>query len=58
MIANEMNRAAKLTGPVNREGLVNAYERALALTDLTVAVQAQSGFRRELFRWRDLVATL
>jgi hypothetical protein len=58
MIANEMNRAAKLMAPGDRERLRNAYERILRLTDLTVEVNARRTLRRELLRWRDLVAAL
>jgi hypothetical protein len=56
MIANEMNRASKLLGPEDRERLRGSYERVLALTDLTVQVNASRSLRRELLRWRDLVA--
>jgi hypothetical protein len=56
MIANEMNRASKLFGESDRERLVSAYERVLALTDLTVQVAESRSLRRELLRWRDLVA--
>jgi len=56
MIANEMNRASKLFEPVDRERLATAYERILALTDLTVRVADSRSLRRELLRWRDLVA--
>ena len=58
MIANEMNRATKLMAPVDRDRRLGCYARALQLTDLTVAVQARRGLRRELLRWRDLVAQL
>ena len=58
MIANEMNRASKLLGPEDRERLMAAYERALQLTDLTVATRPARGLLRELLRWRDLVARL
>ena len=58
MIGNEMNRAAKLMGPADRERLRSSYERVLQLTDLTIRVQARRGLRRELLRWRDLVAQL
>jgi hypothetical protein len=58
MIANEMNRASKLLGPDDRTLVRNAYERTLRLADLTIEVQAQAGLRRELLRWRDLVASL
>lgn len=58
MIANEMNRAAKLTAPTDRERLRNAYARVLQLADLTVGGASRASFRRELLRWRDLVAAL
>ena len=35
-----------------------AYERVISLTDLTIAVHSRRGLRRELLRWRDLVAEL
>jgi len=58
MIGNEMNRAAKLVEPFDRERLRNAYARVLALTDLTIQGQRRRALRRELLRWRDLVAGL
>ena len=56
MIANEMNRASKLFAPTDDARLRNAYERILQLTDLTIRAQTAYGFRRELLRWRDLIA--
>lgn len=58
MIANEMNRAGKLFAAEDRERLRNAYERVLNLTDLTIASRSERGLRRELLRWRDLIAAL
>ncbi len=58
MIANEMNRAGKLFGADDGGRRRGCYERALRLTDLTVQVQRHPGLRRELLRWRDLIATL
>ena len=58
MIANEMNRAGKLMGPQDRDRLAAAYERVLNLSDLTVQVQPKPTFRREMLRWRDLIAEL
>ena len=55
-IANEMNRASKLFGAGDLQRLRGAYERVLALTDLTVRVNHSRSLRRELLRWRDLVA--
>jgi hypothetical protein len=58
MIANEMNRASHRFDEDDRQGLRNCYERVLRLVDLTIAVQPKPTFRRELLRWRDLVAAL
>ena len=58
MIANELHRAGKLLGPGDGDRLRNAYARALRLTDLTIEVQPKPTLRRELLRWRDLVARL
>lgn len=58
MIANELHRAGKLTEPGDRARRSNAYERVLALTDLTVQAPSRPAVRRELLRWRDLVAAL
>ena len=58
MIANEMNRATALMGADDGHSRTLAYERVLRLTDLTVAVNQQRTLRRELLRWRDLVAEL
>jgi hypothetical protein len=54
-IANEMNRASKLFRPEDRSRLSGAFERVLALVDLTVEVNDSRSLRREL-RFRDLVA--
>jgi len=58
MIANEMHRAAKLVAPADRGRRRSAYARVLQLTDLTVEVNPRRALRRELLRWRDLVAVL
>jgi hypothetical protein len=58
MIANEMNRATKLTQPSQLASLRLGYERVLRLVDLTIEVNAQRSLRRELLRWRDLIAAL
>jgi hypothetical protein len=58
MIGNEMNRAARLLQPKDRASLTLAYERVLRLVDLTVEVQRRPMLRRELLRWRDLIAEL
>jgi len=56
MIGNEMNRAAKLFAPADRTRLVACYERVLRLVDLTVECKPRRGLRRELLRWREVVA--
>jgi hypothetical protein len=58
MIANEMQRASAQLTPERHASLRLAYERVLRLVDLTVAVQPKRTLRRELLRWRDLVAAL
>jgi hypothetical protein len=58
MIANEMNRASGLLAPEDLPSLRRTYERVLRLVDLTVATRSRRGLRRELLRWRDLVAAL
>lgn len=58
MIANEMNRAAKLAREGDRERLQNGYERVLQLVDLTIRSHRERSLVRELLRWRDLVAEL
>jgi hypothetical protein len=55
-IANEMNRASKLLGPADRERLRNTHERVLALANLTIQATDSRSLRRELLRWRDLLA--
>ena len=58
MIANELHRGGKLLDPEHRERLRNTYERVLRLADLTIEVHSKPTLRRELLRWRDLVAFL
>ncbi len=58
MIGNEMNRAARLFRADDQPSRTLAYERILRLVDLTVEVQERPTLRRELLRWRDLIAAL
>ena len=58
MIANEMSRASGLLEPDRLPSLRRTYERVLRLVDLTVMTCSRRGLRRELLRWRDLVAEL
>ncbi len=58
MVGNEMNRGlrfarAGLTGPLRL-----GYERVLRLVDLTAGSDLRPAFRRELLRWRGLIADL
>jgi hypothetical protein len=56
MIANEMNRASKLLGAADRERLRTSHERVLALANLTIQATDSRSLRRELLRWRELLA--
>ena len=56
MIGNELHRASKWGAPEHVERRRSAQERALALIDLTVAVETAPTFLRELLRLRDCVA--
>ena len=58
MIANEMHRAGKLVGSDDVSRRLTSYERVLSLTDLTILAQPKRSLRRELLRWRDLIAEL
>ena len=58
MIGNEMNRGRKQLGAKDASRLKNCYERVLRLVDLTIQVNSRYALRRELLRWRDVVAEL
>ncbi len=58
MIGNEMNRGRKQVGSEDPSRLKNCYERVLRLADLTIQVHQGYTLRRELLRWRDIVARL
>ncbi|MDZ4772996.1 MAG: hypothetical protein SGI72_07655 [Planctomycetota bacterium] len=57
-IAAEMHRAKRALCVDRLPSLKLGYERVLRLTDLTVQVQTSLSLRRELLRWRDLIAQL
>ena len=57
-IAVELQRGLESLRPEHRESLQLSYERVLRLTDLTVQVQPRLSLRRELLRWRELIAVL
>jgi hypothetical protein len=58
IIGNEMNRALRWMLLAHQDRLLLAYERVLRLTDLTIEVNPLPSLRRELLRWRDLIADL
>jgi hypothetical protein len=59
MIANDLHRASKWTGVGDTALRRGAYARSLALTDLTAAGSGHRlAFRREILRWRELLAAL
>ena len=58
MIANDLHRASKWMKREDVELRRGSYARALALTDLTAAGTARFAVRRELLRWRELLAEL
>lgn len=57
-IGLEMYRGRRFVGGVDTERVRNGYERAMRLCDLTVQVQTKHTLRKELLRWRDVVAEL
>jgi len=58
MIGNEMNRGLYHLENKALERARGSYERVLNLVDLTVGLPLAASRRRELLRWRDLVAAL
>lgn len=58
MIANEMQRTMRRMTDDDAEARRLGYERVLNLVDLTIAATDHRSFRRELWRWRDVVAGL
>jgi hypothetical protein len=58
MIGNEMNRGSRLVQAGRYESLRRGYERALRLVDLTAGLDIRPALRRELLRWRGLLAEL
>lgn len=58
MIGNEMNRAAAMLARGAPDRARGSYERVLALVDLVVAAAATPARRRELLRWREVVAAM
>ncbi len=57
-IGVEMQRARSAFALLDRSSLRASYERAMRLVDLTVQVNAVPHLRRELLRWRGVIAEL
>ena len=57
-IALELQRGLKYLRPERSNELRACYTRAFRLVDLTVEVQANRQLRRELLRWRCVLAEL
>ncbi len=57
-IGAEMHRASRFMTPEDHASLRRGYERVLRLVDLTAQVASGLGLRRELLRWRDLIAAM
>ena len=58
MLGNEMNRGLRFASGEPSEPLRRGYERVLRLVDLTAATPLRRALRRELLRWRGVVAEL
>jgi hypothetical protein len=58
MFGNEMNRGVRLARAGQSESLRRGYERVMRLVDLTAGLNIRSALRREILRWRGLVAEL
>jgi hypothetical protein len=56
MVGNEMNRTSRSLDSGQMDAVRRGYERILNLTDLTVSCARRPSLRRELLRWRDVVA--
>lgn len=56
MISNELNRAKNFIAAGNVEAVNMCYERAFEITDLTSSDSKWKGKRRELRRFRELLA--
>lgn len=58
MIGNEMNRALAHLASRDRDRARTCYERVMQLVDLTAGLPVGRSRRRELLRWRGVVAEL
>ncbi len=55
LIAEELQRATKLTTLDDRKRRRNSFERVFELADLTIAGERSPGRLRELQRWREIL---
>ena len=55
MIANEINRAKNWMQKGDSEEVMNSYERAFELLDLTISVISEEHMLRELLRFREML---
>lgn len=58
MIANELNRAKNLMKRKDSVEVMNAYERAFELLDLTISITQTNLMRYELLRFREMLGHL
>lgn len=58
MVGNEMNRATQLLQAEDWERARRGYERVLRLVDLTAITTTSAARRREILRWREVIAEL
>lgn len=56
MIANELNRAKNWLIKGELDEVANCYERAFELLDLTIELAARRNLRKELLRFREMLA--
>jgi len=55
MIANEINRAKNWIQKGDTEEVINAYERAFELLDLTISITKNESRLKELLRFREML---
>jgi hypothetical protein len=58
MIANELNRAKNMMKKRDQKEVINACERAFELIDLTIDTTRALLMRKELLRYRDVLAQI
>ncbi|PIU65758.1 MAG: hypothetical protein COS84_06505 [Armatimonadetes bacterium CG07_land_8_20_14_0_80_40_9] len=56
MIANELNRAKNWIIKGDLEEVINCYERAFELLDLTISLTTRKNLLKELLRFREMLA--